>query len=465
MPKQARARYEDTKRTRDTGLKVAAVFGGWWRELTCLALLAAAWGYLASVVGDVLSSVVLGVVLAAALGWAPARQAILGEAWKARQRRRWARSMVRTGLANPPARASREHRSVTGPRATKVRRVPVGEELIVKAPPGHSMEPVVKKLGRVTADLKAREVRVMPDSSGNARKARVLVVRTDPFATEESLPWPWLDKDRVSSEEPIPLGITELGEPFSVRIIDRHTLIGGNTGAGKSVGFRLFAAGFALDPDRELWTFDGKAVGFGPWEACARHTVGMSQVDAAIKMKELVRIVDERYALLKSEGTDMLTPEMIAAGHKRIGVLIDELNFFLEERDEKTSKNAVREFTSRWTDVLERGRAAGITVACASQIPYAEIVPSRARNLFWYAIAFASRSPQASDTILGQGMAAQGFNAQTIRTPGVAWVATERDIERVRFFHLTGDQAKQIASRATGHRLDADLATLTEAST
>jgi hypothetical protein len=87
----------------------------------------------------------------------------------------------------------------------------------------------------VAAFLEARELRVARDP-GNARYARVVVVRRDPLADLPGLPWPNLPAPGLSIWQPVPVGINEDGELVTVGLIERNVLIGGEPGGGKSVG-------------------------------------------------------------------------------------------------------------------------------------------------------------------------------------------------------------------------------------
>jgi S-DNA-T family DNA segregation ATPase FtsK/SpoIIIE len=89
-------------------------------------------------------------------------------------------------------------------------------------------------------------------------------------------------------------------------------------------------------------------------------------------------------------------------------------------------------FADLLRDLVSRGRAAGVIVVAATQKPSHEIVPTFIRDLFAYRLAFRSTSPEASDTILGQGWASQGYTASTIdpQQRGVGYLIAEGGIPR-----------------------------------
>ena len=69
----------------------------------------------------------------------------------------------------------------------------------------------------------------------------------------------------------------------------------------------------------------------------------------------------------------------------------------------------------------------GSAVIAATQKPSHDVIPTYLRDLVAFRWAMRCATPQASDTILGQGWAAQVFNAATIdaASPGVGYLLHE----------------------------------------
>ena len=100
-------------------------------------------------------------------------------------------------------------------------------------------------------------------------------------------------------------------------------------------------------------------------------------------------------------------------------------------------------------------------VIAATQKPGSDTVPTALRDLFGFRLALRCNTPQASDTILGQGWATAGADASTIPggQRGVGYLLAEGDRPaRVKGFYLDDDQVRAIAERAAGRRADAWLA-------
>ena len=100
-------------------------------------------------------------------------------------------------------------------------------------------------------------------------------------------------------------------------------------------------------------------------------------------------------------------------------------------------------------------------VCAATQKPGADVVPSALRDLFGFRLAMRCTTPQASDTILGQGWASAGADASDIpgAQRGVGYLLAEGDRPvRMRGYYLSDEDVSAIAERASGARADKWLA-------
>jgi S-DNA-T family DNA segregation ATPase FtsK/SpoIIIE len=128
-------------------------------------------------------------------------------------------------------------------------------------------------------------------------------------------------------------------------------------------------------------------------------------------------------------------------------VVIDELAFYLNTGNRKRDEA----IATALRDLVARGRKTGIIVLAATQRPSHDVVPTSIRDLFAYRWAFRCTTPDASDTILGRGHAAQGFNAAEIPAEqrGVGWLRAEGTHPvRLRTYYLTDEQIDQLAADA-----------------
>jgi S-DNA-T family DNA segregation ATPase FtsK/SpoIIIE len=184
------------------------------------------------------------------------------------------------------------------------------------------------------------------------------------------------------------------------------------------------------------------------WEDCADRFVGPNQEEALDVLHDLQVLMDLRYEVLRATKKRKIDPSSDQGLHV---VVIDELAFYLRGGDKKVRD----EFADELRDLVSRGRAAGMIVIAATQKPSHDIVPTWIRDLFSYRLAMRCTSPEASDTILGQGWATQGFSASTIdpANRGVGYLLAEGGVPiKFKASYLSDDDIDELAVRAAGIR-------------
>jgi FtsK/SpoIIIE family len=366
-------------------------------ELAAALLLLAIWRWLADPLGRLPSLLALAAVLGGLLTIPDVRRWSITVAHRARVRRRWTTACRYTGLATASDRI---------PRIIRHALVPAGDRLLVRLPPGSSTAALAEAAEQVAVILDVREVRVARDPD-RASLARVTVVRRDPLHGAPPLAWPWLTAPRCSLWQPVPVGVDEDGHWVTITLPERHVLLGGESGAGKSGGLALLLAAAALDPTIKLVLLDGKLVELACWAGIADRSVGPDAAEAVAVLAEVQAELDRRLLALLANRRRKLTPSL---GLPPLLVVIDELALYVAGPDRRLTG----EFAARLRDLVARGRAAGIIVCAATQKPSHEIIPTALRDLFGFRWAFRCLTPQASDTILGSGWASLGYAASTI---------------------------------------------------
>jgi DNA segregation ATPase FtsK/SpoIIIE-like protein len=301
----------------------------------------------------------------------------------------------------------------------------------------------------LAACMRVRDVRVLRDPK-NAAEADVVLVRRDPFESVAPMLWPCADATELSLWEPIPVGIDEFGETVAIDLAERNVLVGGEPGAGKSVALSTLIAVAALDPGTRVWLLDGKIVELAAWAPVAERAVGPDGDDALAVLWELREVMDTRYRDLLARGLRKIRRDEDLPLHL---VVVDELAFYLTLPD----KAQRQEFAELLRDLVARGRAAGVIVCAATQKPGADVVPSALRDLFGFRLALRCTTPQASDTILGQGWASNDADASTIpgaqRGVGFLLAEGERPV-KFRGYYLDDQAMAAIASRGVARRAD-----------
>ncbi|WP_449061234.1 FtsK/SpoIIIE domain-containing protein [Planomonospora algeriensis] len=331
---------------------------------------------------------------------------------------------------------------------------------VVELPPG---TPAVKAMRRrvelaAAAGVDVAQLAIDP-VPGHAGRITLWVADDDPLAGD-AITSPLAGRTAVFDawREKIPVGVDVRGRPIAFRLPERSLLTGGEPGAGKSVASNNLLCALALDPHVRLWPVDGKGGSdLLDYEPIAERFVGEPDVAAVLGLlTDLRDEMADRYRKLKAVGHRKVTGEIADELGIRLLVLhIDELQAFT--CDDEHGKRVVRLL---W-DLVSRGRAAGIVVSGATQRPAADVVPTRLRDILSIRWALRCTTPQASDTILGQGWASRGFNAASIDPTqrGAGYLLAEGSLPApMRTYYLGDDDVTALTRRA--HRLREAAGTL-----
>lgn len=375
------------------------------------------------------------VVVVWAVPWS--RRRVVRAARRARLRRHWDRAMRFSALTTVNDRV---------PRIRRDRWVPAGERLLVRVPRGSTVADLDAESERVAAVLRVREVRVGRDVD-RADLAHVDIVRVDPFAGSGPLRWPWVSGTRRSLDDPVPLGVDDMGDRIVARLPGKHFLVGGEPESGKSAALSLVLAAAALDPHAEVWGWDAKRVELALWRRIMTRFADHDMDAAILQQEDLVREMEARYAVLERAGRRELRPGEAPV----ILAATDELRFYTAHPD----RRAARHFNSLGLDVAARGRAALIVQVSATQKPSGDVVPTGWRDLMALRWAMRCTTRDASDTILGAGMATAGYDAAEIdiRTRGVGLLYAEGALpRRVRSYYLDDNEIGSVVARGVALR-------------
>jgi hypothetical protein len=289
--------------------------------------------------------------------------------------------------------------------------------------------------------LGVARVRVREDPTA-ARRAQLVLVDRDPLA-EAPVPWPWAGVAGSNLWGGVPLGYDEDNALVTLELAGHHLLLGGEPGAGKSNALSLVVAAAALDPDSQLWCFDGKLVELAAWKRSARRFVGADIEKATVVLGELQAEMEERYTILLDHGLRKVDQ---TTGVGLIVVVIDELALYTQGKGK-----ARDQFVELLRDIVARGRAAGIVVVAATQKPASDIVPTSIRDLFGCRLALRCSTRDASDTVLGAGWATEGYSASEFDPAhrGVGYLLAEGTLPvRMRCFVLEDGPLANLARRA-----------------
>jgi len=236
----ARRRHDDAvvRFVEDLHVGVLRPLWAYRLELLIVGLVVGGHAALSGESGTAPAAVVVVSLVGAMLMVAPVRRELLRRLHAARVRRRWSRAVRDAGLMTDADQI---------PRARRVWRIASGDRLAVLVPRGSSVPELEQRAEVVAAALGVREVRVRRDPA-TAAWADVVLVHRDTLAAPQPLGWPNAEETALSLWEPIPLGVDEDGQWVTVLLPERNVLLGGEPGAGKSVGLSMLVATAALDP-------------------------------------------------------------------------------------------------------------------------------------------------------------------------------------------------------------------------
>jgi hypothetical protein len=328
------------------------------------------------------------------------------------------------------------------PRIARVTDLPVGRSYLLRLPAGLHAASLEPRVPEIAAAIGAREARLRPLATSAGFSELVVVTRD--VLEHRIFGSPLLHLPQTSLWDPIALGLSEDGAPLELTLPEHNLLIGGEPGSGKSVVLSSIVAAGALDPATTLTLLDGKQVELAVWRPVAERFVGSDLSDATETLEFLKSEMNLRYQALLEQRRRKLEPNDPRG--LRL-VVIDELALYLRGG----TKLLHDRFAEALRDLVARGRAAGVVVVAATQKPSHDVVPTYVRDLFSYRMAMRCTSPEASDTILGQGWSTRGYSAALIDPAqrGQGYVLAEGGIpRRFRAAYLSDEDLAVLAHRA-----------------
>ncbi|NEW58144.1 hypothetical protein GV794_21170 [Nocardia cyriacigeorgica] len=242
--------------------------------------------------------------------------------------------------------------------------------------------------------------------------------------------------------EAVPVGVTEHGRSWLLKVLYVHILLAGAMGSGKgSVLWSIISGiGPAIKAGLvDVWMADPKG-GMEFWRG-RRLWVRFEWDGPGIlaMLEEAVQLMDERAARLRDAGLRKLVPTV---DEPLILIVIDEAAAL--------SSYATREDQERFRQLtgllLSKGRAVGFSVIAALQDPSKETMPNR--QLFPVRIGLRLDEPTQTAMVHGQGARDRGARCDEIsdQTPGVGYVGEDGTTEfvRVRAFWVSDDDIDHI---------------------
>lgn len=291
-------------------------------------------------------------------------------------------------------------------------------------PAGLEAVTMIERRGRIASGLRLPVDQVWPAAGPGHAGQLDLWVGYQPASKMGQPRWSLTKPGaRTSIFEPFEFGTDQRQRPVMATLFARNWLIGGVPGSGKSYAARALALGAALDPIVELMIVEYKGTAdFGDLAAlCSVYACGVDDEAFATGMNMLTwgleearrrgkRIADARARGEAPEGK--VTPELArrpGSGLHPIVMVIDEAHELFG--DATVGKDAAKAAER----LIKRGRALGIIVILATQIPDKDSLPpiiTRCVTMRW---CLAVQDYYANDMILGTGAYKRGLSATHLR--------------------------------------------------
>jgi len=240
---------------------------------------------------------------------------LLGIPWWAHRRRR-ARVRAWRTIQSWPGLA--ENMGLPGSRITSIVVDVWGWTAKVMLRKGTTAEHAVSQIPNIESGLGLRRgsARVFPDEE-RADRFTLRVIESDPHANP--VPWPGVFIRSVT--QLIELGLSEEGQPVGISILRRNVLIGGMTGAGKSVILNIIIAALVKCLDVEIWGVDLKGgMELQPW---ARHLARFATTpqEASQLFRDAVTRLNQRTKQKAAQGRKTWEP---TPDEPTIIIIVDE---------------------------------------------------------------------------------------------------------------------------------------------
>lgn len=252
---------------------------------------------------------------------------------------------------------------------------------------------------------------------------RVVVFRSDPLRTPiPALPVPAAEAVDLTALE---LGRREDGQRWVLRLIGRHVLVAGSTGAGKAaVVWSLLRAVCPLIASGvvQVWTADPKRMEFATGRAL--FTRYEWDPDAMVRLfEDAARVMSERAGRLAG----VTRTHIPTVAEPLIVLNVDELAFLTSYQPDRKLRDRVNSVLPL---LLTQGRSVGVAVVAAVQDPRQEVV--KYRNLFPVKVALRLDEPSQVDLVLGDGALERGAACHLIPADeetgaGIGYVLVEGD--------------------------------------
>jgi S-DNA-T family DNA segregation ATPase FtsK/SpoIIIE len=283
-------------------------------------------------------------------------------------------------------------------------------------------------------------------------RLKVWVSNGDPFAIVRSSPVVNHDGPVNTFRDGVIVAFGKHGEPIILWIRDSSIIVAGATRRGKGMLLANILLGIAKDPWVNVRIFDGKGTAeHNPYAPIAATFVKRNPERLAVITRLIRDEMDRRSDLLDEHGYEKIDDENYEECMRLLGgrevFIVDELATYTPAG---TSPYA-DEITENLSQIAAVGAALGVTLISLTQVPEVAVIRGRLRQNHVARAAMKTESGTASNTILGDGMTGQGYDASKIPIdqPGRAWLSTpETGVIEARSYLVKPEDKRRVAAEA-----------------
>jgi len=254
--------------------------------------------------------------------------------------------------------------------------------------------------------------------------------------------WPNLRNSSLSILEPIPIGLNRDGTIKVIDLVEKHLLVGGESGSGKSNVLTMLVATGILDPDCQVIGFDGKRTELYPWRNLMTAYI-QDDIDDALALLKLIQDEMGRCQDYMNE-LEIRTFKDSAGAIKPKLIVIDELARYLRVEDK--AKKA--EFIKRLSDILDRGRSVGIMVVAVTQVPSKNLMSGDMKRGFTHRMCLRMADTDGSEFVLETRIPDASQLPDSPEMKGYGYVRESGNVRKFRAFWVPDVHIKDMASRA-----------------
>jgi S-DNA-T family DNA segregation ATPase FtsK/SpoIIIE len=311
---------------------------------------------------------------------------------------------------------------------------------------------IYRKASRRLGTIYRKKVNFHPNDDGSGV---VAIHHYDPLADEPALPT-YLGNLNGPEIEPtwkaLPIGVDRDGTPFTVSMFEKHLLVVGQSGSGKSSSLNPLICTCIAAEHVEPWAIDPADVSFRPFRNAIPYA---GTPDTGLDLlRDFHTSMEKREAKMAEADLSLAWP----SAHWPLRILfIDEL-LSIVDPDLMPAK-FVTDFNGLLKDTLRRGRKTGHSLVCTATDPRANLLVDGFRSGFHYRLCFKVATGDDSLIALGKYRVVAGYKPHELPDlPGRA-VFTGAGFHQLRTWRFWDGATRKVVDSlsATGANVGQDL--------